>query len=230
MFALWLAEVRKIQSDKLVSLLWVLQLRVTTPLQRQAWTDACAPDLHRLPEALRHSKKNPSAPCPHSKLSMAWCCPLVSPRVFSKSLWASKNLTAKWGEFSHQFPKNAIARTPDLKMAVSRASELIGCRPISGSRIIWMGSNVICNMSNEDFKCQDLLREVSDIPKRHGLEGWLMSIHAGTLKQATLYTRLSSVALCNRHFELPRVRSWLNRFHPVAPTCHMYGYLISYLH
>lgn len=83
---------------------------------------------------------------------------------------------------------------------------------VSGSPIIWMGSNVICNMSNEDFKCQDLLRAASEIPKRHGLEGWLMSIHAGTLKHATLYTRLSSVALCNRHFELPRVRSWLDRF------------------
>ena len=98
--------------------------------------------------------------------------------------------------FPTSLQKDAIARTPDLKMAVSRASELIGCRPISGSPIIWMGS----------------------------------SIHAGTLKQATLYTRLSSVALCNRHFELPRVRSWLNRFHPVAPTCHMYSYLVSYLH
>ena len=150
MFAGWLAEVRKIQSDKLVSLLWVLQLRVTTPLQRQAWTDACAPDLHRLPETLRHSKKNPSAPCPHSKLSMAWCCLLVSPRVFREFLWASKNLPTKWGEFSHQFPKRCYcqdSRSEDGCFKGLRADWLQNAAdPILGSRIIWMGSNVICNM------------------------------------------------------------------------------------
>lgn len=56
------------------------------------------------------TRKRTRARRPHSKLSMAWCCPLVSPRVSREFLWASKNFTTKWvGEFSHSFQKKTIA-------------------------------------------------------------------------------------------------------------------------